>query len=160
MPRELDFDRCLRDYHNLTPGERDAVVRQVIRDAKEARADAMKALFRTAGSQSRQVLARLFGMLRPVGGLLAAAWERYRLRLSLRATAVQLYAMDDRELKDIGLRRGDIAFVLSGIKDPTRRPRTARSLRETLRGIDYASPSLEPTQRVGGPLLRRKVCAG
>jgi hypothetical protein len=32
--------------------------------------------------------------------------------------------MDDRDLKDIGLCRCEIEFVLSGIADPTRQPRT------------------------------------
>jgi len=164
MPRKFDFDRYLREYHTLTPGERDAVVRRVIREAKADRADAMRELLHAFRNRSWKAVARGLDRMRPIGAaarrLVTAAWRRYQQRRRLRTTAAQLYAMDDRELKDIGLRRGDIEFVLSGINDPTRRPRTARPVRDPLAGIDYSSPSLEPVQRVGGPLLLRNECAG
>jgi uncharacterized protein YjiS (DUF1127 family) len=164
MPHTLDFDRYLRDYHSLTLRQRDLVVRLIIREAREERARAMREKIQGFASWSWAAAARGLATLRPAGvavrGLAAAAWRRYDRRRRQRITAAQLYAMDDRELKDIGLRRGDIDFVLSGIKDPTRRPRAARPARPPFAATDYSSPSLESVQRVGAPLRLRNECAG
>lgn len=163
MPQRFDFDQYLRDYHRLTPLERDAVVRQVLRDARVDRAEAMKVLLRAglalAGKALRYGVRILRTAVVGTGAFVGAAWCRYDRARRRRATAAQLYAMDDRELKDIGLRRGDIGYVLSGRSDPTRHPRTARRMPEVAGARDYSSPSLQPPQRPGAPLLLRKECA-
>jgi uncharacterized protein YjiS (DUF1127 family) len=56
-------------------------------------------------------------------GTIVALWRRYHRWRSDRIAATWLHAMDDRMLKDIGLCRGEIDFVLRGVKDPTRVPR-------------------------------------
>jgi uncharacterized protein YjiS (DUF1127 family) len=88
----------------------------------------MKASFGAPGSPFRRILAPRLGILRPVGNAIgsfvAGTWRRYQQSRRLYSTAAQLHAMDDRDLKDIGLCRCEIEFVLSGIADPTRQPRT------------------------------------
>jgi uncharacterized protein YjiS (DUF1127 family) len=164
MLHTFDFDRYLRDYQTLTAGQRDALVRRVLREAQTDRAEAMRGVFRALGRGAWKAVVWGFARLRPVWAAAsrpaAAAWQSYDRRRRLRATAAQLYAMDERELKDIGLNRGDIAFVLSGIKDPTRRARTGRPAQDPRRCIDSAKPSRGPVQRAGAPLLLRNECAG
>ena len=164
MPYKLDFDRYLRDYHTLTPGQRDAVVRLVVREAKQARAAAIHRLLRSLGGQSWKAVVRGLGTLRRVSaaarGLTAVGWRRYDRRRRLRATAAQLYAMDDRALKDIGLRRGEIDFALSGQNDPTRRPRSSREVCDRIGVASQSAPNRQPDQRAGLPLVLRNACAG
>jgi len=163
MPQRFDFDQYLRHYHTLTPLERDAVVRQVLRDAKADRAEAIRILFRGGRALAGRSLVLLARGLRraavAAGAVTVAVWRRYNRARRRRATAMQLYAMDDRELKDIGLRRGDIRYVLSGRCDPTRRPRSARRVPEAPGPRDHSGPSLQPPQRPGAPLLLRNECA-
>jgi uncharacterized protein YjiS (DUF1127 family) len=51
---------------------------------------------------------------------LGMMWRRYHRRRSNRRAAAWLHTMDDRMLKDIGLSRGEIDFVLRRLDDPTR----------------------------------------
>jgi hypothetical protein len=54
--------------------------------------------------------------------------------------------MDDRALRDIGLRRGEIAFAVSGAPDPTRRPRAGSRARDPLETL-RPKPGPQPSQR-------------
>ena len=44
-------------------------------------------------------------------GRLTAAWRRYRAYLRTRA---ELYGMNDRELQDVGITRGEIPYAAAG----------------------------------------------
>jgi uncharacterized protein YjiS (DUF1127 family) len=46
-----------------------------------------------------------------------ALWTSYLIRCIERATIIQLQAMSDRELLDIGLTRSEIAWVVRGERD-------------------------------------------
>jgi uncharacterized protein YjiS (DUF1127 family) len=166
MPHKFDFDRYLRDFHSLTPGQRDAVVRRVVREAKAERAAVMRDFFRLLGSRTWAAGVRGYRSLRPAGaaalGLIGAGWRRYQRRRRRRIAAARLHAMDDRMLKDIGLRRGEIDFVLSGIEDPTRLPRPPIRLaaRPKLSVIASAGGSRPRAQRADALVSLRKACAG
>jgi uncharacterized protein YjiS (DUF1127 family) len=127
MPQPIDLDHHLRTYRSLTPSQKDALVRLIIGNAEAARTEAVRRIFRGAAAWSATAVVRGLGILRPVGvaarHVAAAAWRSYLRRRDIRRASARLHAMDDRALKDIGLRRSEIDFVLSGAKDPTRLPR-------------------------------------
>lgn len=50
----------------------------------------------------------------PILAALKARWAAYTARRLHQAAIAQLAAMTDRELKDIGLQRCDIAFAVTG----------------------------------------------
>jgi uncharacterized protein YjiS (DUF1127 family) len=84
---------------------------------------------------------------RTVSAAATAAWRRHRDRRARRLAAAQLYAMDDRALRDIGLRRGEIEFAVSGALDPTRRPRAGNRVRGCVEAL-RPKQGPQPTQRL------------
>lgn len=167
MPRRFDVDRYLRDYHTLTPSQREAVIRLVVRDAKEERAETLRRAGRVLAVWSWRGAGRGLNGIRQIGGaarrLTLAGWRRYQLRRRRRLAAIRLHGMDDRMLKDIGLNRGDIDYVVSGTVDPTRIARTPRA--QQRRGRDPLAalrpkPGKQPAQRADLPLVLRNSCAG
>jgi uncharacterized protein YjiS (DUF1127 family) len=80
-----EFNSMLRDFPTLSPEQRELFVRQVIGRARAYRAQAMRDLFQSV-----------------------VGWFRRR------AAIAQLQRMDDRTLKDIGLRRGEIEAAVCG----------------------------------------------
>ena len=152
MPRTFDFDRHLREFHKLTPAQRDIVVRRVIREAKAARAQALRDAFRA-------VVRRIGAFAVAFGAL----WRRYQRRRGERIAAARLYAMDDHMLKDIGIRRGEIEFAVSGREDPTRLPRHGK--RDPLAALrprpgPQARPQIRRPAQADLPLVLRNSCAG
>jgi uncharacterized protein YjiS (DUF1127 family) len=154
MPRTFDFDRDLQDFHELTPAQRDVIVRQVTREAKAARAQAMREVFQAVGRR-----------IRALAWASAAPWNRYQRRRGERIAAAQLYEMDDYMLKDIGIRRGEIEFAVSGREDPTRLPRSGKRKRDPLAALRLQPgpqdrPQVGRPAQAGLPLVLRNSCAG
>jgi uncharacterized protein YjiS (DUF1127 family) len=104
------------DARAPAPDDRERFAREVIFHARVERAKAMRALVRTL----------LLTWPRKIGlaawRVLADGWTAYRRRRQRRQAVAELRALDDRELKDIGLRRGEIEWVVYG-PDATRRER-------------------------------------
>jgi len=72
---------------------------------------------------------------RSPGGVIATVkrlWIAYRRRRNERAAIIQLYAMSDRELRDIGLTRSEIAGAVRGERDQGRSPALLTSPRPSL----------------------------
>jgi uncharacterized protein YjiS (DUF1127 family) len=163
MAHHSEFDFSQFDFHAQTPERQRIVVRTVIRQAHADRAEEIAALARAGWQGISRIAAyawRAGRFLGQTGGTVAMTlWRGYRERRQRRIAAAQLHAMDDRALRDIGLRRGEIEFVLSGATDPTRRPRSA-GRRFSVASMDYASPSLQPAQRPDEFILARNGCAG
>jgi uncharacterized protein YjiS (DUF1127 family) len=150
MPRtEIDFSAL--DYQALSPAQRRAVVQVVVREARVARAKEIAAVARAAWQGVSRTATLGWRALRSVGRAASAAtmaaWQRHQERRRLRRAAAQLYAMDDRALRDIGLRRGEIEFAVSGALDPTRRPRAGNRVRGC---VEARRPKQgpQPTQRL------------
>jgi uncharacterized protein YjiS (DUF1127 family) len=150
MAPRTEFDFSTLDYQALSPAERSAVVHEVVRGARVARGQEIAAVARAAWQGVSRTGTFGWRALRSAGHSVStatmAALQRHLERRRLRRAAAQLYAMDDRALRDIGLRRGEIEFAVSGALDPTRRPRAgnrARGCVETLR----PKPGPQPTQR-------------
>jgi uncharacterized protein YjiS (DUF1127 family) len=144
MASRTEFDFSKVDYQALSPAQRTAVVQEVVRQARVDRAREIAVVVRAAWrgiSQAALILGRT------VSAAATAAWRRHRDRRARRLAAAQLYAMDDRALRDIGLRRGEIEFAVSGALDPTRRPRAGNRVRGCVEAL-RPKQGPQPTQRL------------
>ena len=152
------------DYQALTPRERDLLIRKVTEQARAARALEMRAALRWLWSKSLRAADAAPRAGQSVGGAagaaIAAVWRAYRRRRSRRLDAQRLHAMDDRMLKDIGLRRGEIEFVLNGADDPTRRPRPAKPSRSPANVAGRTGRNRQAARRRYFPFVCRNGCAG
>ena len=99
-------------FNELTYEQWERRKRQIIRRAEVARAQALRGL----------VGAVLRGLRTAVWAVAATAgkwWRAYTLRRERNAAVRELHALDDRELKDIGINRSEIEWVVDG-EDATR----------------------------------------
>jgi uncharacterized protein YjiS (DUF1127 family) len=85
---------------------------QIIRRAEVARAQALRGL---VGA----VLRGLGTATRAVAAAAGEWWRAYALRRERNAAVRELHALDDRTLKDIGINRSEIEWVVNG-QDDTR----------------------------------------
>jgi len=159
MSPRTPLDVSTLDYQALTPLQRSAIVATVMRQARATRATEIRALLRGSWRGMLRFAARSWRAGRCAGRAAAAvavtAWGRHQERRQRHIATARLYAMDDHALKDIGLRRGEIAFIVSGAVDPTRRGRSAA------RPPSRSGASPRPVQRFDRPLiLVRNGCAG
>jgi uncharacterized protein YjiS (DUF1127 family) len=99
-------------YNGLTPEEWEKARQRIIHRAEAGRARALRDL---AGA-----------VLRPVQTLATAVaaaagkwWRAYLRRRERNAAVRELHALDDRTLKDIGINRSEIEWVVGG-EDATR----------------------------------------
>src|SRR5215472_16017042 len=99
-------------YNGLAPGVWDKARARIIRRAEAARAQALRDL---AGI----VLRPLRIAARAVAATAGKWWRTYELRRERNAAMRELHALDDRELKDIGINRSEIWWVVGG-QDDTR----------------------------------------
>jgi len=144
MAPRTAFDFSTLNYEALSPAQRTAVVQEIVRQAHADRAREIAVAVRTARRGISQA-ALILGQASASAA--AALWRRHQERRRLRRAAAQLYAMDDRALRDIGLRRGEIEFAVSGMLDPTRRPRPGTRTRDCVEALrPKACP--QPTQRL------------
>ena len=100
------------DVNELTYEQWERRKQQIIRRAQVARAQALRDL----------VGAALRGLRTAAGAVAATAgkwWRAYALRRERNAAVRELHALDDRELKDIGINRSEIEWVVDG-EDATR----------------------------------------
>jgi len=118
------------DENGLPPDEWERAQQRIIGRAQAARARALRELARA--------------VLRPVATLAAAAaatagkwWRAYALRRERNAAVRELRALDDRTLKDIGISRSEIDWVVDGQDDTRLRDATIAANRS--RGRDPAA---------------------
>jgi uncharacterized protein YjiS (DUF1127 family) len=93
IPEDEEFDFLLRNARNLTPEQRDRLVRRAIVRAKAYRAQAFRDLF-----------------------------DRLVNWIKRRVAVARLQRLDDRMLKDIGITRGEIEAAVRGHDRPRSRP--------------------------------------
>jgi len=99
-------------FNELTYEQSERRKRQIIRSAEVARAQALRGL----------VGAVLRGLRTAAWAVAATAgkwWRAYALRRERNAAVRELRALDDRSLKDIGINRSEIEWVVDG-EDATR----------------------------------------
>src|SRR5262245_33370552 len=101
---DLDFERLGR--RTLSVDQWEVLRRRVARRAERARAQALRALFRALGSVLRR-LARA-----PRAAATAGRWRAYVEERRRRQAMAELHGFSDRELKDLGVRRSEIYWVV------------------------------------------------
>jgi uncharacterized protein YjiS (DUF1127 family) len=109
-----NHDFILPDPRGQTIEQRDRVARQIIRQARIAQARAIHALFRALLLTWPKKLAMA------AGHAFAAGWAGYRLWRRRRQAVAELHSLDDRDLKDIGLRRSEIESAVYGAHETQR----------------------------------------
>jgi uncharacterized protein YjiS (DUF1127 family) len=99
-------------YNSLTPDEWVKARQRIIRRAEAARARALRDL---AGAVLRPVQT----LATAVAAVAGKWWRAYLRRRERNAAVRELRALDDRTLKDIGINRSEIEWVVDG-EDATR----------------------------------------
>jgi uncharacterized protein YjiS (DUF1127 family) len=103
----LDFEQL--DYRTLTQAQWDDLRWDIIRRAERARAQALRALFGQVWAQLR----RMVLVLRDSAATAATRWWRVHAeRRRRRRDMGELLGLSDRELKDIGVRRSEVYWVV------------------------------------------------
>jgi len=105
MSGHFEFDFTHGNFHSLPAREQDALIQHVIREAKADRARAMRAVLRkpvvwlwNAATWLAKALVRL--------GAAYVDQRRYGRQIA------ELQALSDYELKDMGIRRSEIYWVV------------------------------------------------
>jgi uncharacterized protein YjiS (DUF1127 family) len=140
------------DYGNLTPEQWFELRGRIESQARAARTRALRDLLRNgiawlraAGNGAREAAHLAAGFL---AGVPRRWWGAYAARRERRAAVRELAALDDRTLKDIGLSRSEIEYVVYG--QAIGRWREGAALPA---GCDEASAGMRP--RTGSSLLDR-----
>jgi uncharacterized protein YjiS (DUF1127 family) len=137
-------------YNGLAPGEWDKARARIIRRAEAARAQALRDL---AGVVLRPLRTAAWAVVATAGKW----WRAYALRRERNAAVRELHALDDRELKDIGINRSEIEWVVDG-EDATRLRDATIAANRSRRRDPTASPSMTPTpQPSGKPLIKKRA---
>jgi uncharacterized protein YjiS (DUF1127 family) len=129
------LDMKITDYQSLTPVGQALLRDQALAQARAERAKAIRALFRGLGSW------------------IAARWAAFRRWRELKAAVATLETFDDRQLKDIGLRRSEITGAVHGYNnDETRRSGDAEPRKLDLKlHCSSRSDKARPARRVPAP---------
>lgn len=101
MLEDIKFDLQTLDYRALGESEWAELKYRLERRAHADRSQAMRVMTGAART-------RFGGWLGRLGSALIRDWQAYLLARRRRMNVVQLTALDDRVLKDIGLRRCEI----------------------------------------------------
>ena len=107
------------DYRGLTPDQRQRVTQHVIRHAQAARAQAPhdlgSASLRTlqAAAGGGAAIIRIRALAKAVIAAAGKWWRAYNSRRAHIAAVRELHALDDRTLRDIGVSRSEIEWVVA-----------------------------------------------
>jgi uncharacterized protein YjiS (DUF1127 family) len=99
------FDFTNVDYWSLSPLQREALVQRIIREAHAEQAKALRAALRTLVAWLRKLTVA-------AGAAVARLGRAYADRRRYGRQMAELQALSDYELKDIGLRRSEIYWVV------------------------------------------------
>jgi uncharacterized protein YjiS (DUF1127 family) len=102
------------DYRSLTPEQWQRARQQILSRAQAARAQVLRDL---AGSVVHPLRAALGSVAAVAEAVIAKAsnwWRAYALWRERKAAARELHALDDRTLKDMGVSRSEIEWVVRG----------------------------------------------
>jgi uncharacterized protein YjiS (DUF1127 family) len=132
-------DKRIFDYRNLTPEEWEQARRGIICRAQAARTRALRELPGAGLRAMRAIVGGGRDFLRALAALVTARAERWRAsyvaRRVRRAAVRELAALDDRELKDIGITRSEIESVVYGREVPRPSAKDLASTRSRKPGV-------------------------
>jgi uncharacterized protein YjiS (DUF1127 family) len=121
---------------------------QIIRRAEADRARALRGLVEA-------VLRGLRTAARAVFAAAASWWRAYALRRERNAAVRELRALDDRALKDIGINRSEIEWVVDGQDDGRLRDATITANRSRRRDPAAGAGTASRPQPSGKPSIRK-----
>jgi uncharacterized protein YjiS (DUF1127 family) len=138
-------------YNGLTRDEWEKARRRIMRRADAARAQALRDL---AGAVLRLVQT----LATAVAAVSGKWWRAYIRRRERNAAVHELRALDDHTLKDIGINRSEIEWVVDGRDDTRLRDATIAANRSRRRG-PTAGTGMTPRPQPSGKQLIKKNAA-
>jgi uncharacterized protein YjiS (DUF1127 family) len=135
-------------YNGLTPQEWERARQRIVHRAEAARAQALRDL---AGV----VLRPLRTAARAVAATAGKWWRAYALRRERNAAVRELRALDDRTLKDIGINRCEIDWVVDGRDDTRLKDATIAANRSRRRDPAAGTGMTSKPQPSGKPLIKK-----
>jgi len=137
-------------YNGLAPGEWDKARARIIRRAEAARAQALRDL---AGVVLRPLRVAVWAVAATAGRW----WRAYALRRERNAAVRELRALDDRTLKDIGVNRCEIEWVVDGQDDTRSRDATIAANRSRRRDPAAGTGVTSKPQPSGKPSIKKRA---
>jgi uncharacterized protein YjiS (DUF1127 family) len=135
-------------YNGLTPQEWERARQRIVHRAEAARAQALREI---AGA----VLRPLRTAARAVAATAGKWWRAYALRRERNAAVRELRALDDRTLKDIGINRCEIDWVVDGRDDTRLKDATIAANRSRRRDPAAGTGMTSKPQPSGKPLIKK-----
>ena len=135
-------------YNGLAPGEWDKARARIIRRAEAARAQALRDL---AGVVLRPLRTAAWAVAAAAGSW----WRAYALRRERNAAVRELRALDDRTLKDIGVNRCEIEWVVDGHDDTRLKDATIAANRSRRRDPTAGAGTASRPQPSGKQLIKK-----
>jgi len=150
------------DYHRLTLEQWEELHRNILLRAQTARGQALRHLFVSVLTVLRAVGRAAATALRvlaeQVTGMLGNWWRAYAKRRERRAAVYELHGLDDRSLRDIGINRSEIEWVVYG-QDATRLRDATIAAADCSRSEVRPNPSAKLRPRQSTAHLGRKRVA-
>jgi uncharacterized protein YjiS (DUF1127 family) len=115
MSNTQNFSRI--DYRSMSPEQQFALMQQIIREAHAQRAQLL-------GEMIGNLVVWSWKRLAAVAGAFVRWWQAYAVRRQRLHAKAALHALNDRELRDIGVSRSEIDWVIDNGRD-----RPARTIR-------------------------------
>ena len=137
-------------YNGLAPREWDKARARIIRRAEAARAQALRDL---AGAVLRPLRIAAWAVAATAGKW----WRAYALRRERNAAVRELRALDDRELKDIGIHRCQIEWVVDSHDDTRLRDATIAANRSRRRDPAAGTGMTSNPQTSGKPSIKKRA---
>lgn len=140
-------------YNSLTPEGWERARQRIVRRAEAARAQALRDLAGAAGA----ALAAIRTLATAVAATAGKWWRAYALRRERNAAVRELRALDDRALKDIGINRCEIEWVVDGRDDTRLRDAAIAANRSCRRDPAAGIGMTSKPQPSGKPSIKKRA---
>jgi len=148
-----DFYFLRFEHRPLSPEQLDQLKRAAGRAAREHRARLMRGLGIAALASLRSAASGVRGLMRALGHRAAATasagWSAYADWRERRAAVKELAALDDRTLRDLGLTRSEIEYVVR--RDVARSPKRQAPARQ------FTAPAGPAANRRPAPSIGKRA---
>jgi uncharacterized protein YjiS (DUF1127 family) len=148
-------------YNSLTPEGWERARQRIVRRAEAARAQALRDLAGTVLRPLRAAAGAALAAIRTLAAAVAATagkwWRAYALRRERNAAVLELRALDDRTLKDIGINRCEIDWVVDGRDDTRLKDATIAANRSRRRDPAAGTGMTSKPQPSGKPSIKKRA---